>query len=147
MSKKIATILETIIPEECLWKITLLQAWPEIIGKLADKISIFSIEKDLLILQASHAVWAQELNFLAPLILKKINTLLKRDLIKNISFKIIKRHPIKNQTDSKSINTLHSRTNPSYPISTRESSKLNTIKDEQLKKVLSDYLLRTKTRV
>jgi hypothetical protein len=148
VSQKISDILSNIIPADVAWKLTLLRAWPEIIGDLADKVTIFSVENDHLILQTSHSAWAQELNFLAPLILEKINTLLGAGTIRSISFKIIKRRPPQTAFQAgKNTNTLHSAKTPAYAMTKQETSKLDSLQDEQLRKALRDYLLRTKARV
>lgn len=148
MSQKIATILSSIIPADVRWKLTLLHAWPQIVGDLADKVTIFSIENNHLILQTHHSAWAQELNFLAPLIIEKIHTLLGTKTIRSISFKIIKRTPSKGASQaSKNTNTLHSDKAGNYAMTKKETSKLDSLKDEQLRNALRDYLLRTKARV
>ena len=148
MSQKIADILQTIIAAEATWKLTLLRSWPNIIGKLADKVGIFAIENDRLILQTSHPAWAQELNFLAPLILEKISDLVGTGMIRSISFKIIKRQPPQSaQNGANGGNTLHSQAIPAYVMTKQETSKLDTLEDEQLRKALGDYLLRTKARM
>lgn len=147
MSKKIADILQTIIAAESTWKLTLLRAWPNIIGKLADKVGIFAIEDDRLILQTSHPAWAQELNFLSPLILEKISDLVGTGMIRSISFKIIKRqHQQSAQNRTNGENPLHSSPISTYVMTKQETSKLDKLQDEQLRKALRDYLLRTKAR-
>lgn len=89
MSKSIGKILTNIIPEQHLWKIKLFGHWDTIIGNMKNKVIIEQINETSLTLGVSHATWAQELYFLSPILLKKINTFLKENKIKNIKFKTI----------------------------------------------------------
>jgi hypothetical protein len=148
MSKKIADILQSIIPEDVAWKLKLLRAWPDIVGKLAERVSIFSIEETRLTLQTSHAAWAQELNFLAPLILQKISGLIGQGIIRTISFKIIGRQSrYKPSSLRRNAHSLHSPAPAPYSMTMQELSKLDALQDAQLREVLHSYLLRTKARM
>lgn len=148
MSKKIGEFLHSIVPAEVAWKLTLLKAWPDIVGKLAERVSIFSIDADRLILQTSHPAWAQELNFLTPLIHEKIDALVGPEIIRSISFKIIKRRAVQTTASfPRNDHSLHSIKHPPYAMSKQEVAKLETLKDEQLREALRDYLLRTKARI
>ncbi len=148
VNKNIADILQNIIPNDVTWKLKLLRAWPEIVGKLAERVTIFTIEDDRLILQTSHPAWAQELSFLAPLIHEKIDALIGPQIIRAISFKITNRRaaPI-GASSSRSAQSLHSRQPTPYAMTTVETAKLEALQDDQLKQVLRDYLLRTKARM
>lgn len=148
MSKKIAEILQSIIPDDVAWKLKLLRAWPDIVGKLAERVSIFSIEENRLTLQTSHAAWAQELNFLAPLIHQKIDSLIGPGIIRAISFKIISRRSRYTPSSlRRSAYSLHSPSSTSYAMTTQELTKLDALQDTQLRDVLRSYLLRTKARM
>lgn len=147
MNRPLADILHSIIPEDLSWKITLLKAWPEIVGKLADRVSIFGIEHDRIILQTSHPAWAQELNFLAPLIIAKIDALIGPGIIQSISFKIVKRRPLQTTGNAnKNNHSLHATQPKHYAMTRKESEKLDLLQDEQLREALRNYLLRTKAR-
>ena len=147
MSQKIANILQNIIPQDVSWKLTLLRSWQTIAGTLAEKVGIFTIEDERLVLQTSHPAWAQELNFLTPLILEKISELIGTGKIKSISFKIVKRHVAQPaQPQANNADSLHSAASKRYVMTKQEMAKLDALEDTQLKKALHDYLLRTKAR-
>lgn len=148
MSKKVADILQSIIPDDVAWKLKLLRAWPDISGKLSERVSIFAIEEHRLTLQTSHAAWAQELNFLAPLILQKIDGLIGPGIIRTISFKIISRQSRYMPNSSRRIaHSLHSSVQATYAMTKQELTKLDALHDDQLREVLRSYLLRTKARI
>lgn len=148
MSKKIADILQSIIPDDVAWKLKLLRAWPDVCGKLSERVSIFSIEDHRLTLQTSHAAWAQELNFLAPLILQKIEGLIGPGIIRTISFKIITRQSrYKPSSSHRIVDSLNSSVQAPYAMTKQELTKLDALHDDQLREVLRSYLLRTKARV
>lgn len=148
VSKNIADILQSIIPDDVAWKLKLLRAWPSIVGKLAERVTIFTIEDDRLILQTSHPAWAQELSFLSPLIHEKIDALIGPRIIRTISFKITNRRTAPTGTSSpRNAQSLHSSKPAPYAMTKQEAAKLEAVQDEQLKDVLRDYLLRTKARI
>ncbi len=145
MSKKIADLIQTLIPPEIAWKITVLKSWPDIAGDLANHISVFAVQDRQLILQASHPVWAQELNFLAPLIREKINTLISPHIIESISFKIIKKNsPHSSPSSPDKTNSLQARSKRAYDIDARERRCLDAVRDEHLRDILQNYLAATK---
>jgi glutaredoxin-related protein len=148
VSTKIADILQNIVSPEVAWKVNLFKSWPDIVGKLADKVTIFAIEQDRLVLQTMHPAWAQELNFLSPLILEKISGLVGPNVIRTISFKIIRRQAAQfAQHATRNGNPLHSLATSSYVMTKQEAAKLDVLQDEQLRTALRDYLLRTKARM
>ena len=145
MSKKIAELIQSLIPKDVAWKLTVLKSWPSVAGDLADKVSIFAVNDRQLILQASHPVWAQELNFLAPLIREKINALISPHVIETISFKIIKKNvPHTFVTSPHKTNFLHEKSKVPYAINAREKRCLALVKDESLRNILENYLAATK---
>lgn len=64
-------------------------AWKEIVG---DPVSLHSrphaIRNRVLFVEVSHSTWMQQLQFLKPNLLKKINDYLREPLIEDIRFKI-----------------------------------------------------------
>lgn len=150
MSRLIGTILTSIIPKEHLWKIKLFNGWDSIIGHLKDKVRIEKIDETSLTLGVCHATWAQELVFLSPIIKKKINSLLREDKIKNISFKTVrfKREHAKGITlrERYSLERKKMQKNLSVEqcLTITEHNILKTINNSELEKALEQFCLRCK---
>lgn len=150
MTKPLKEYLQTFIPDEHLWKVTLYHAWHSIIGNLKDKVHIAEINKNILFLGVIHSAWAHELSFLTPLLKEKINLALKKPHIQEIRFRVIKPKP---STFNKKLspfsmrNTLQNDLCPSYTfLTSHEEELLTTLKDQELRNIMKDFLLRTKRR-
>lgn len=69
-------------------------AWKEIVGEaLAFQAQPRSIRNRILFIDVSHSTWMQQLQFLKPDLLKKINTFLGEPLIEDIRFRLGKITP------------------------------------------------------
>jgi len=64
-------------------------AWDEIVGEsVAAQSQPRSIRNRILFLEVSHSTWMQQLQFLKPTLLEKINSFLGEPLIQDIRFKL-----------------------------------------------------------
>lgn len=115
-------------------------AWKEIVGEaVANQTQPRAIRNRILFLDVSHSTWMQQLQFLKPTLLEKINHYLGEPLIQDIRFKL-----------GKISTTLSS---PSVPFSlekekldqrtlTRIESALKEIEDEELRNRLRYVLIK-----
>jgi hypothetical protein len=72
----------------------ILSAWNEIVGEsLALQTQPRSIRNQILFIDVSHSTWIQQLQFLKPTLLEKINTFLGGSHIQDIRFKLGKISP------------------------------------------------------
>ena len=73
---------------------TILGAWNEIVGEsVAVHSQPRSIRNRILFIDVSHPTWMQQLQFLKPTLLEKVNTFLGEPLIQDIRFKLGKISP------------------------------------------------------
>jgi hypothetical protein len=68
---------------------SILGAWNEIVGEsVADHSQPHSIRNHILFIDVTHSTWMQQLQFLKPTLLEKVNTFLGKSLIQDIRFKL-----------------------------------------------------------
>ena len=73
---------------------SILGAWNEIVGEsVGVQTQPRSIRNRILFIDVSHSTWMQQLQFLKPTLLEKINTFLGEPLIQDIRFKLGKISP------------------------------------------------------
>jgi len=64
-------------------------AWKEIVGEsVASNAQPFVIRNRILFIEASHPTWVQQLQFLKPMLLQKLNDFLGEPLIGDIRFRV-----------------------------------------------------------
>lgn len=145
MTKDIKELLQSIIPQEHLWKFKLLNHWDTIMGHLKDKVTIEQITNDTLFLGVIHPAWAQELFLLSSQLKQKINNCLAQERIKTIRFvssdKMVKKTK-KQAPCSASTKTYNS--SPITALSMQEQQKLSFVKDHDLKLYLEQFFIRCK---
>jgi hypothetical protein len=119
---------------------TILGAWNEIVGEsVAVHSQPRSIRNRILFIDVSHPTWMQQLQFLKPTLLEKVNTFLGEPLIQDIRFKLGKISP----TISTSSKT-HSSEDEKLDEATlnRIESIVQKIDDKDLRKSVRDVLMR-----
>jgi len=68
---------------------SILGAWNQIVGEsVADHSQPHSIRNRILFIDVTHPTWMQQLQFLKPTLLEKVNTFLGESLIQDIRFKL-----------------------------------------------------------
>ncbi len=73
---------------------SILGAWDQIVGEsVAEHSQPRSIRNRILFIDVSHSTWMQQLQFLKPTLLEKVNTFLGEPLIQDIRFKLGKISP------------------------------------------------------
>jgi len=73
---------------------SILGAWNEIVGEsVAGHSQPRSIRSRVLLIEVSHSTWMQQLQFLKPTLLEKVNNFLGEPLIQDIRFKLGKISP------------------------------------------------------
>ena len=140
MSKRIGSILTTIIPQDHAWKVKLLGRWESIIGNLAPKVRIEKINRSSLVLGVCHPTWAQELYSMSNMLKKKINDELREEKIKSIHFKIVqfKTKQLSQQNLKKQL------AQQEHCLNIMQHSHLQTIPNEELRHVLKRFYFRCK---
>lgn len=142
MTFHIKTLLSPLLqPKQQGWKIDLLNKWPEIMGTLAQHVSIEKIEQEYIVLGVQHASWLQELYLMGTTILETINQNLDQPRFKTIRFK--QRGSTPDRTKNKSVSNAPSKQeNSPIAISTQEQQALNLIDDPELRQALHSFLVR-----
>lgn len=138
MINPVKKILDNLLSQHNNWQLQLLHNWPTIVGSIRTKVQLLKIQEDTLLLGVLDSCWLQELYLLSPLLIKTINEKLDQPRIKKLRFKIVgvTDREEKKKAPSKRI------VSKNVQLSVRERETLNQIKDEQLRQVLKDYLIR-----
>jgi hypothetical protein len=114
-------------------------AWKEIVGEpIALQTHPHSIRNQILFIDVSHPTWMQQLQFLKPTLLEKINHFLGETLIKDIRFKlgkIAQPPPIPSKKVSWQEGTLNKKTLK------RIDDLLQKIGDKEVRMKLRDVLI------
>ena len=138
MAQPIKQLINAVFDQPDNWKIDLLRNWDSIIGNLNTKVYLEKITEDTLVLGVTDSCWLQELYLLSHVILQVINEKLDRPRIKQLRFKKVGIRPVKKQTYTKP----KARTYIKRPLTPKEKSALQHIKDPQLQQALEDFLIR-----
>jgi hypothetical protein len=119
---------------------SILGAWNEIVGEsVANQTQPRSIRNRILFIDVSHPTWMQQLQYLKPTLLEKINAFLGEPLIQDIRFKLGKISPtipVPPKTPSLKDEKLDKAT------LNRIESLLQEIDDEEVKKSLRGVLIK-----
>lgn len=139
MSHHIKALLAPFIQSNKVsWKVTLLREWHNIMGNLADHVSIEKIHEDVIVLGVQDASWLQELYLLSGTILETINQNLDQPRFKSIRFKqkgrTAKKKEKKIAPEPQKIHCIH--------FSKHEQDALNAIQNNQLRDALRSFLIR-----
>ncbi len=121
------------------WKIALLNKWPEIMGNLANHVSIEKIEQESIVLGVQNSSWLQELYLMGPTILETINQNLDQPRFKTIRFK--QRGSKPQRTKNKPVKAAPVKEQP-IVISAHEQKALDRITDTELKQAMHSFLIR-----
>jgi hypothetical protein len=114
-------------------------AWEEIVGEtIAGQTQPRAVRNRILFIDVSHSTWVQQLQFLKPTLLEKINAFLGEPKIQDIRFKLGKISPMTSPTHSKP---------PVWQEEDLNGTTLNRIEvlvekidDEEARRVLCDVL-------
>lgn len=138
MASPIKTVLNTLLNRQDNWQLQLLSHWPSIIGSMKANVQLLKIYEDTLVIGVMDSCWLQELYLLTPLLLRQINEKLDKPRIQNLRFKAlgIKEKAVRKNIPSRSCNIKQ------VQLSLQERERLASIKDEQLREALQQYLYR-----
>ena len=138
MTTTIKTTLDTFLNQQNSWQIQLLKNWATIVGSFKTNVQLLKIYEDTLIVGVQDSCWLQELYLLSPLLIQTINSTLDTPRIKNLRFKTVglSNKKIRRKDNQKKF------IKKEVALSPRELLTLASIKDEQLRLVLREYLIR-----
>lgn len=137
MPKKIKTIIADLLPEHAQWKLTLLSNWDSIMGNLKTKVHLEHLSEESITLGVYDSCWLQELYLLSPMLLQHINNALDVPRIKALKFK---KSGIRTGTKIKKKETLKKQ--EAVHLTAQEQQALTTIKDDELRCALQQFLIR-----
>lgn len=137
MARHLLHALTQALPPSHFWKIKLLQAWPSIIGKLADKVSLYKIDETSVTLSVKHASLAHELFFLSDMLRTNINNVIGEERIISISFRTHHATPAR----AAAVPPVKQPTSTpiAKPLSNTEQVALAGIKNKELREALSAF--------
>lgn len=121
------------------WKIQLLERWPEIMGPLANKVTIEKIYQDSITLGVYDSCWMQELYLLSTTLVETINRSLDQPRIKQVRFKLVRKKEQKEEQCSTHRQPENQKIIKPTPI---EEKALERISDLELRFVLQSFLIR-----
>jgi len=119
---------------------SLFGAWKEIVGEtIALQTQPRSLRNQILFLDVSHSTWIQQLQFLKPQLLEKLNAFLGKPLIRDIRFKLGK-------ISSPSLPPSQSPVWPKEPLDKgtldRMDALLGKIEDKEMREGLRNILVK-----
>lgn len=124
------------------WHHKLITEWHDVVGNLANIMTLEKVHGTTLVIGLYEHSWAQELYMLSDVIIKTINQHLDQPVITKLYFRLA------NSADQQlpEIVPLPTDLQPRAPIplTSREQQALNGIEDEDLKTALSAFLTRCK---
>ncbi len=140
MSAHIKTLLFPFLQStQSSWKLSLLQKWPEIMGPLAQHVSIEKISNDSLTLSVRNSSWLQELYLMEQTILTTINQSLDRPRFKQLRFKQ-KEQKLRNPQRREKV--IAKETLTPVQFTAHEKKALNNVTDPVLRSALESFLIR-----
>lgn len=145
MAIAIKKLVVDCINQEHRWKITLFQEWERIIGPMKENVSLECITNDCIYLGVTHPAWAQELMMLAPMLKRKINTVLQQERVKEIRFRILKsKKPIPTKKSDQETDSLQELDPKRYALNNDEHAHLEKVEDTELRASLQKFLVHCK---
>jgi hypothetical protein len=117
---------------------SILGAWKEIVGEaVAGQTQPRAVRNRILFIDVSHSTWLQQLQFLKPTLLEKINAFLGEPPIKDIRFKLGKISPTHPAPSKPHVWREESLDEPTLK---RIEGLVEKIDDEETRRVLRDLL-------
>lgn len=115
-------------------------AWAELVGNpIASQTKPRVIRNRILFLDVSHPTWVQQLQFLKPTLLRKINTFIGEDFIEDVRFRVAK-IPAPTAASATSLRSPHAHL-PEETLK-RIEGLLQGIADGEVRKVLGRILVK-----
>lgn len=142
MTRHILSALDAVLPRKQSWRLRVLQQWPTIIGKLADKVKLHKVADSFVVLSVTHPGLAHELLMLTDLIRTKINTVIGHEAIKAVHFRT------QNVAKKKAPAPLARARQPRapLPLNAVEQKQLGAISNEELRTALARFYSTCKQR-
>lgn len=143
MARHILTALDNALPAHHAWRLKVLQKWPEIIGTLKDKVTLYKIENSFVVLTVAHPGLAQELLMLSDLIREKINAVIGKPRITAIHFRTGRTG---RTVQKKSFTQKSQSVQPAARLNAQEEKILATVENDELRAALSSFYRTCKQR-
>ncbi len=119
---------------------SILGAWNEIAGAMvAEHSQPRSIRNRILFIDVTHSTWMQQLQFLKPTLLEKVNTFLGQPLIQDIRFRLGKVLP---SAPSPSCTDLRQQEDLSEDTLKRIEEVIQKIENREVRRALKDVLMK-----
>ncbi len=134
------TTLKSLEIDVPLKSYSILGAWNEIAGTtVAAHSQPRSIRNHILFIDVTHSTWMQQLQFLKPTLLEKVNAFLGETLIQDIRFKVGKVLP---RTPSSSSKDLRGQEDLGEETLKRIEEIIQKIEDREVRRALKDVLMK-----
>ncbi len=146
MSRSIKELLTTIIPKHHAWKIKLIDQWSDIFGSLSSNVFPVLIKDTTLVIGVTHPIWAQELYMLEATFKAKINACTDGHPISTISFRVMNKPKQKNAHSAVTNTNQTVLPEKCLLLSSAEQKLLTTIRDEEFKTAMHQFLARCKLK-
>ena len=138
MVKPIKNILDTLFNAQTNWQVQLLQQWETIVGTLKTPVHLLKIFDDTVVIGVQDSCWMQELYLLSPWLIQSINNALDKPRIKHIRFRALGTTQKKEKKETQVCPT----PKKIILLTHKENAVLTSVKDDQLRASLKEYLIR-----
>lgn len=119
------------------WQMYLIQNWRPIMGNLHTRVCLEKIQGDTLVVGVYDSHWMQELFLLQSMLIDMINAHFDQPYIKTIRLKLAKQAE---QNKKKSYTQKIEKPQVVVQLTEKHQEALAQVKDEQLQKILSQFL-------
>ena len=116
------------------WQLKIIIDWPIIIGNICEQARIEKVYNDTVVLGVYDTCWMQQLHLLSNMIIKKINTHLDGNYIKQIKLKYVQKHVFRKIMPNSAKPTIEHVPSPSETIA------LKKIRDLELRAAIHNFL-------
>lgn len=141
MAIQLKELISDLLNVQSDWHISLLENWEKIVGYLSKYTYICSIKNDTLFLGVFESVWMQELFLMSGNLINSINDFLGSEKIKHIRFKLVPKRASKKIKEEAKVSFKKSK--PELILTESQTLALSSIKDDDLKKFLVNFLERS----
>jgi len=123
------------------WHISILENWDQIVGYLSKYTYVCSIKNDTIFLGVFESVWMQELFLMSDNLIDSINDFIGSEKIKHVRLKLMPKR-VQRKMKEKAVTVCY-KSRLALRLTDTQELALSTIKDEELKKFLVNFLERS----
>jgi len=112
---------------------TLLRAWNDIMGRIADQTRLETLDGSTLVIGVYQPQWMQELHFCSQMIRDRVNAYVEAEVVQMVRFKLVTQRSRSQRKHRKEV----SKRQQAPAMGQKQQQVLHSIHDEQLRSILT----------